>query len=134
LIQFHPTLEGHDDDCNIFVDKLPATFDEEEFKQHFAQFGQISRIKLLVDKNTGVSKCNGFILYDNSTSADSAINEMNGKVVEENGNALYVRKAMENKNKKMMQFGWPGILGSPASAIAKVGFIIRLSDGWIFDG
>jgi hypothetical protein len=58
---------------------------------------------------------------------------MNGKVVEEGGNALYVRKVMENKNKKnMMQFGWPGILGSPA--IAKVSFMIRYIDGLIFNG
>jgi len=111
-------VEGYDDECNIYVDKLPASFGEEEFKQQFAQFGQISRIKLLIDKKTSISKCNGFVLYDNSTSADSAINEMNGKVVLEGGNALYVRKAKENK-KSMMQFGWPGLAAMASPAMAK---------------
>ena len=74
-----PLLLGYDDECNIYVDKLPASFDETAFKDAFSQFGEITRIKLLVDKRTGVSKCNGFILFARPSGADAAITEMNGK-------------------------------------------------------
>lgn len=107
-------VEGYDDECNIYVDKLPASFDETAFKDAFSQFGEITRIKLLVDKRTGVSKCNGFILFARHSGADAAITEMNGKVMENGGIPLYVRKAKENK-KNLLQY-WPGLqaMASPA--------------------
>jgi len=107
-------VEGYDDECNIYVDKLPSSYDEAAFKEAFAQFGEITRIKLLVDKRTGVSKCNGFILFSTAHAADAAITEMNGKVMENGGIPLYVRKAKENK-KNLLQY-WPGLqaMANPA--------------------
>ena len=107
-------VDGYDDECNIFVDKLPASFDEAQFRDTFSQFGEITRIKLLVDKRTGVSKCNGFILFSTSHAADAAITEMNGKIMETGAIPLYVRKAKENK-KNLLQF-WPGLqaMANPA--------------------
>jgi len=107
-------VEGYDDECNIFVDKLPSSYDEASFREAFAQFGEITRIKLLVDKRTGTSKCNGFILYTTAAAADAAITEMNGKVMENGAIPLYVRKAKENK-KNLLQY-WPGLqaMANPA--------------------
>ena len=111
-------VEGYDDECNIFVDKLPQSFDEAQFREAFAQFGEITRIKLLVNKQTGVSKCNGFILFTSSAAADAAITEMNGKVLETGSIPLYVRKAKENK-KNLLQY-WPGLqaMANPMMAMS----------------
>lgn len=119
------TDTGHeepDDECNIFVDKLPATFTEEDFRGCFAPFGTIARVKLLVDKKTNVSKCNGFILFTTAQAADSAISEMNGKVLDDNGPSLYVRKAKDNKNKnkggaESLLSNWPGLQAMAVPAI-----------------
>merc|ERR1719193_1148354 len=107
-------VDGYDDECNIYVDKLPSSFDEAAFRDAFSQFGDITRIKLLMDKRTNVSKCNGFILFSTSHAADAAITEMNGKVMETGGVPLYVRKAKENK-KNLLQY-WPGLqaMANPA--------------------
>jgi len=111
-------VEGYDDECNIFVDKLPQSFDEAQFREAFAQFGEITRIKLLVNKQTGASKCNGFILFTTSAAADAAITEMNGKVLETGSIPLYVRKAKENK-KNLLQY-WPGLqaMANPMMAMS----------------
>ena len=120
-------VEGYDDECNIFVDKLPASYEEAQFKEIFAQFGEITRIKLLVDKRTGVSKCNGFILFSTPQAADAAITEMNGKVLENGSIPLYVRKAKENK-KNLLQY-WPGLQAMANPAIMAMATGRRSNNG-----
>lgn len=44
----------------------------------FSNFGQVLSAKVFIDKNTNLSKCFGFVSYDNPVSANNAIQSMNG--------------------------------------------------------
>jgi RNA recognition motif-containing protein len=93
-------VQGFDDECNIYAANLPQEVTEEDFKNLFATFGDVVKAKLLIDLKTGQSKCNGFVLYSNPQSAESAINEMNGKTLP-GGFPLFVRKAKANPKNKV---------------------------------
>ncbi|KAK9508251.1 hypothetical protein O3M35_007951 [Rhynocoris fuscipes] len=41
-------------------------------------FGNVVSAKVFIDKQTNLSKCFGFVSYDNSISAQAAIQNMNG--------------------------------------------------------
>ncbi|KAL3250730.1 hypothetical protein MRX96_055379 [Rhipicephalus microplus] len=49
-----------------------------DLAQTFMPFGNVISAKVFIDKQTNLSKCFGFVSYDNSLSAQAAIQAMNG--------------------------------------------------------
>lgn len=66
------------EDCNLFIYHLPQEFTDTDLAQLFMPFGAIISSKVFMDKQTNLSKCFGFVSYDNPVSARSAIQAMNG--------------------------------------------------------
>jgi RNA recognition motif-containing protein len=76
---------------NIYVGNLPHKVTEDELRQAFEEFGQVTEVRLIMDKFSGESKGFGFVEMPSKDEAEKAIAEMNGK--EFMGRALNVNEA-----------------------------------------
>jgi RNA recognition motif-containing protein len=76
---------------NIYVGNLLFDVTESELKEAFGQFGEITEVRLIMDKYSGKSKGFGFIEMPSKEEAEKAIEEMNGK--EMKGRAMTVNVA-----------------------------------------
>lgn len=66
------------DGSNLFIYHLPTHFTDHDLLQSFAPYGNVVSAKVFIDKQTNLSKCFGFVSYDNPVSAQHAIQAMHG--------------------------------------------------------
>jgi len=83
---------------NIYVGQLPYSVTEEELREMFLQYGEVSSLNLIMDRYSGQSKGFGFIEMPNNSEADQAIKGLNKSML--NGREIKVNQAEERRNKK----------------------------------
>lgn len=76
----------------LYVGNLPFTVEESQLRGIFSQYGEISDLSLIMDRDTGRPKGFGFITFSTQQSAEKAL-EQNGK--ELGGRALRVNVATD---------------------------------------
>jgi RNA recognition motif-containing protein len=76
---------------NIYVGNLSYTLEESELQDAFAEFGEVSSVKILTDRETGRSRGFGFVEMPNQAEGEAAVAQLNGKDV--GGRALRVNEA-----------------------------------------
>jgi len=76
---------------NIYVGNLSYSLRESELRDAFADFGEVSSVKVLMDRETGRSRGFGFVEMPNQSEGEAAIAQLNGK--ELGGRALRVNEA-----------------------------------------
>ncbi len=76
---------------NIYIGNLPFTASEDEIRQAFAAYGNVSSVSIIKDHVTGQSRGFGFVEMPDSTEGQAAIDALNGKPM--NGRPLKVNEA-----------------------------------------
>jgi hypothetical protein len=72
------SLSTSSSQANLIVNYIPVEVGEEEFKQLFAQFGEVESAKIVTEKSTGYSKGYGFVKYADAASAQEAMLKLDG--------------------------------------------------------
>ena len=76
---------------NLFVGNLNFQTTESDLRDLFEPFGEIVRIQVMTDRDTGRSRGFGFVEMADDAAAAQAIEALNGKEVD--GRALNVNEA-----------------------------------------
>lgn len=94
---------------NIFVGSLPFALEESRLKEVFEAYGEVSSVKIIIDKFSGRSKGFGFVEMPDDTMAQKAIDELNGSSVE--GRSIVVNKSEDKRDDSRRSFGGGGNSG-----------------------
>lgn len=76
---------------NIFVGNLSYQTTQNELEAAFSAYGNVERVSLVRDRDTGQSRGFAFVEMTNAEEAQRAISELNGR--ELNGRAMNVNEA-----------------------------------------
>ncbi|MGD8339689.1 MAG: RNA-binding protein [Gammaproteobacteria bacterium] len=76
---------------NIYVGNLSYGMSEDELREAFAAYGDVSSVKILTDRETGRSRGFGFVEMPNQSEGEAAVAQLNGK--ELGGRTLRVNEA-----------------------------------------
>ncbi len=75
----------------VFVGGLSFDTTDDELRDGFSRFGEITEAKVITDRDTGRSRGFGFVSFSDEAAAQSAISEMNG--TEFGGRSIRVNEA-----------------------------------------
>ena len=81
---------------NIYVGNLSYKVSDEELKEMFEEFGEVTSAKVITDRETGRSKGFGFVEMDDDDVASEAIDELDGEEID--GRSIKVNKARPKKS------------------------------------
>ncbi len=62
---------------NIYVGNLPYRISEDELRDAFGAYGEVSRATIIMDRETGRSKGFGFVEMPNDAEGNAAIEGLN---------------------------------------------------------
>jgi RNA recognition motif-containing protein len=82
---------------NIYVSNLSFNIQDEDLRDFFTPYGEVSSAKIISDKLTGKSRGFGFVEMSDDAAAQKAITELNGGSVE--GRTLNVMEAKPREDK-----------------------------------
>jgi RNA recognition motif-containing protein len=80
---------------NIYVANISFRAREQDLKELFEQYGEVSSVKIVTDRETGRSRGFGFIEMPNDSEGKQAIAQLNG--VDFNQRNLVVNEARPSK-------------------------------------
>lgn len=76
---------------NIYVSNLGFNVQDEDLKEFFTPYGEVTSAKVIMDRETGKSRGFGFVEMPDDTAARKAINELDQGTVE--GRVIKVTEA-----------------------------------------
>lgn len=76
---------------NIFVGNLSFNTSEDELRQMFEAYGQVDRVSIMTDRDTGRSRGFGFVEMTSNEDGEKAISALNGS--QSGGRTLNVNEA-----------------------------------------
>lgn len=77
-----PNDEEQEETGVVYVGRLPHGFFEDQLRAYFSQFGDIKRLRLSRNKNTGRSKHYGFMEFESPDVAEIVVDTMNNYLLD----------------------------------------------------
>jgi len=68
---------------NIYIGNLSFETTEEQLRQAFEEFGEVSRVNIITDRDSGRPRGFAFVEMSDDNAATAAINGLNGKELNE---------------------------------------------------
>ena len=82
---------------NIYVGNMSYKMTEDDLRALFAEFGEVTSVKIIEDRETGRPKGFAFVEMANKEDGDNAINNLNDKEID--GRNLKVNEARPREQK-----------------------------------
>lgn len=82
---------------NIYVSNLSFNVQDEDLREFFTPYGEVTSAKIINDRTTGQSRGFGFVEMSDDTAAKKAIEELNGGTVE--GRTIRVTEAKPKEDR-----------------------------------
>merc|ERR1719290_962894 len=83
---------------NVYIKNFGEDLGDEKLKEVFSKFGKITSYKVIMADESGKNKGFGFVSFEDSESAEKAVDELNG--VEMFGKTLYVGRAQKKAERQ----------------------------------
>ncbi len=93
----------------LYVGNLSYSVRDEHLQQQFAEFGNITSAKVMMDRDSGRSKGFGFVEMGSDEEAQAAIRGLHGQSLD--GRALVVNEARPKEARPSGGFGGGGFGG-----------------------
>ena len=90
---------------NIYVSNLSFNVQDEDLRDFFAPFGEVTSANVINDKTTGQSRGFGFVKMSDDVAANKAVQELNGGVVE--GRTIRVAEAKPREARSTVRAASP---------------------------
>ena len=88
---------------NIFVGNLSFNTNEDELRQMFEGYGQVDRVSIMTDRDTGRSRGFGFVEMSSNEDGEKAIAALNGSQL--GGRTINVNEARPKAERGSGGFG-----------------------------
>ena len=82
---------------NIYVSNLSFDVQDEDLKDFFAPYGEVTSAKVITDRETGRSRGFGFVEMTDEAASKKAIAELDGATVENRTISVSVAKPKEDR-------------------------------------
>ena len=82
---------------NIYVSNLSFNVTDEDLQDYFAEYGEVSSAKVIMDKFTGKSRGFAFVEMSDDAAAQKAIQELDGASVDGRTIGVSVAKPREDR-------------------------------------
>ena len=83
---------------NIYVSNLSFNVQDEDLKEFFTPYGEVSSAKVITDRETGKSRGFGFVEMSDETASKKAIAELDGATVDNRAISVSVAKPKEDRS------------------------------------
>ncbi|MGD1982873.1 MAG: RNA-binding protein [Chromatiaceae bacterium] len=87
---------------NIYVGNLAYSVTDDDLREAFSAFGEVSRASVIMDRETGRSKGFGFVEMPDDAAAESAIKALNDQPI--GGRAVRVNEARPREDRPRRRF------------------------------
>ena len=87
---------------NIYISNLSFNVQDEDLREFFTPYGEVSTAKIITDRETGRSRGFGFVEMNDDAASKKAIAELNEATVE--GRIIKVMEAKPKENRPARDF------------------------------